>query len=61
MDVEKIVTVYAWDSDAIHSIYRHYLYRIASLSYKEKQSCYANSFCFYFLFRLLGLIIQIDN
>ena len=44
MDVEKIVTVYAWDSDAIHSIYRHYLYRIASLYYKEKQSCYANSF-----------------
>ena len=44
MDVEKIVTVYAWDSDAIHSIYRHYLHRIASLSYKEKQSRYANSF-----------------
>ena len=29
MDVEKIVTVYAWDSDAIPSIYRHYLYRIS--------------------------------
>ena len=44
MDVEKIVTVYEWYRDASHIIYRHYLYRIASLSYKEKQSCYANSF-----------------
>ncbi len=33
---KKIVTVYAWDSDAIPSVYRHYLHRIASLSYKEK-------------------------
>ena len=31
MDVEKIVTVYAWDSDAITVVYRHYLCRIPSL------------------------------
>ena len=31
MDVEKIVTGYARDSDGIVVIYRHYLYWIASL------------------------------
>jgi len=33
-EVEKIVTVYACDSDAIVVIYRHYPYWIASLFYK---------------------------
>lgn len=34
IEVEKIVTVYACDSDAIIVIYRHYPYWIASPFYK---------------------------
>ena len=42
IDVEKIVTVYARDSDGIGEAYRHYPHRIASLFFiaeNGKQMC----------------------